>query len=57
MRLNPLAEIVESFRRVLVWDRSPDWPAWLAVSVASALVLWAGHAWFARTRPGFADVL
>jgi homopolymeric O-antigen transport system permease protein len=56
-RLNPLAEIVESFRRVLIWNEAPDWERWLVVTTASAIVLLLGYAWFMKTKEGFADVI
>src|SRR6185503_3248813 len=43
LRLNPLSEIVESFRRTLVWDEPLDWAAWLVVTVVSVVVLAAGY--------------
>ena len=57
LRLNPLAEIVESFRRVLVWNQLPNWGSWLAVTVASGVILLLGYTWFMKTKAGFADVL
>lgn len=57
LRLNPLAAIVENWRRVLLWGQPPDWATfgiWLPVSV---VVMLLGYAWFMSTRRGFADVL
>jgi lipopolysaccharide transport system permease protein len=53
----PLAWVVESMRRVVLWGQAPDWvalPLWLAVTGAVALV---GYAWFMKTKRAFADVL
>jgi lipopolysaccharide transport system permease protein len=57
LRLNPLAEVVEEFRRVLVWQQPIDWGAWLVVALVSAVVLMLGYGWFMKTKVGFADVL
>lgn len=57
LRLNPLFEVVESFRRLLVWQQPLDWGAWLAVTALSGVVLLLGYAWFMKTKAGFADVI
>lgn len=57
LALNPMTGIVETARRTLLWDQSPDW-AMLAVQTAVALVVMQlGYAWFMKTKRGFADVL
>jgi len=56
-RLNPLTEVVESFRRVLIWNETLDWERWLAVTVVSGVILLLGYAWFMKTKVGFADVI
>lgn len=54
---NPLTPAVDDLRRVALWGQMPDWPR-LAVSLLGGVtVLVLGHAWFARTRRAFADVL
>jgi lipopolysaccharide transport system permease protein len=54
---NPLTPVVENMRRVSVSGVLPDWDQ-LAVSLlVGAFVLSAGHAWFAATKRGFADVI
>jgi len=57
MYLNPLTTIVESFRRVLVWNQSLDWEPWLVVTLISSLMLLLGYTWFMKTKSGFADVI
>ena len=57
MYLNPLTEIVQASRDVLVWGRAPNWielGLYVAVSICFA---WASFVWFQRSRKGFADVL
>jgi len=57
MRLNPMATIVEDFRRVVLWNQPPDW-AWYSLSlIASIGVMLAGYACFMALRRAFADVI
>jgi lipopolysaccharide transport system permease protein len=57
MRLNPLATIVENFRRVVLWGQPPDW-GWYALSLlGSIVVMLAGYACFTALRRAFADVI
>lgn len=54
---NPLTFIIEQARDVLIWGRLPDFLGLLTYMAASLIVLWAGFAWFQKTRKGFSDVL
>jgi len=54
---NPLAVIVESARRTLLWSEVPDWRALGWVTLGSVLAMQLGYAWFVRTKRGFADVI
>jgi lipopolysaccharide transport system permease protein len=54
---NPLTFIIEQARAVLIWGRMPNWPGLAAYAVVSTGMVWAGYAWFQKTRKGFADVL
>jgi lipopolysaccharide transport system permease protein len=54
---NPLAPIVDGFRRVTIECRPPDWPSWTAVTLFGVMLAWAGWTWFARSKNAFADVL
>ncbi len=57
VRLNPLTSVVEDFRRILLWNLTPDWP-WLALSTVLSLVFaFMGYACFMSLRRAFADVL
>jgi lipopolysaccharide transport system permease protein len=57
VRLNPLAPIVNNMRRVSVLGQPPRWEG-LAFSMAVGLVvLCLGHAWFAKSKRAFADVI
>lgn len=54
---NPLTFIIEQAREVLIWGRLPDFLGLLLYMAAAIVVLWAGFAWFQKTRKGFSDVL
>jgi lipopolysaccharide transport system permease protein len=54
---NPLTFIIEQAREVLIWGHLPDWPGLGIYTLAAVIVIWAGYAWFQKTRKGFADVL
>jgi lipopolysaccharide transport system permease protein len=57
LRLNPLASIVDNFRRVTLEGRPPlvgELAMWTALT--AALVL-AAYAWFMKTRRAFPDAL
>jgi lipopolysaccharide transport system permease protein len=56
-QLNPLATIVENFRRVVIWGLTPDW-LWLGgVTLFSGLVMLGGYMWFMKIKRAFADVI
>ena len=57
MMANPLTFIIEQSRSVVIWGRLPDWLGLAQYTAAASLVAWIGHAWFQKTRKGFADVL
>lgn len=54
---NPLTFIIEQAREVLIWGRLPNFQGLLRYMLAALVVLWAGFAWFQKTRKGFSDVL
>ncbi|MCL6478646.1 MAG: ABC transporter permease [Peptococcaceae bacterium] len=55
--VNPISYVVEDMRRVMVWGQMPDWNWLIFGTLISLLVTVLGHAWFQKTRKGFADVL
>jgi lipopolysaccharide transport system permease protein len=55
--LNPLTPAVDDLRRVVLWGRLPDGPRLAFSLLEGALALVLGHAWFAKTRRAFADVV
>jgi lipopolysaccharide transport system permease protein len=54
---NPLSPMIDNVRRIAVQGLSPDWPGFLVSLVAGTLALCLGHAWFAKTKRAFADVI
>lgn len=57
LRLNPLVDIVEATRAVLLRGELPDWGAWGLSWLMALIVAQVGWVWFRATRRGFADVL
>jgi lipopolysaccharide transport system permease protein len=56
-QLNPISNIIENLRRVVLFGQFPDWEA-LAVSYLVSIVLMTvGYGMFQRGRDEFADVL
>jgi lipopolysaccharide transport system permease protein len=55
--INPLAWIVEDFRRVVLWNLPPDWWWLAAVTAVGLVVMVVGYAWFMVLRDAFADVI
>jgi lipopolysaccharide transport system permease protein len=57
MRLNPLAMIVENFRRLLIWGEMITWGSWAIWTGIFFMLVLGGYTWFIATKKGFADVL
>jgi len=57
LHLNPLTLIIEQTRAIVMDGLWPDWAALGLHLLLSVAVAWAGAAWFAATRKGFADVI
>jgi ABC-type polysaccharide/polyol phosphate export permease len=54
--LNPLAPIIDGYRRTVLMDLPPDWKLLLAGVITSVLLLVFGYLGFKRLETGFADV-
>ena len=54
---NPLTFMIDQARDVLLWERLPDWTGLGYYLLGSLVIFYAGFAFFAATRRGFADVL
>lgn len=57
LKLNPLSEIIEEFRGVILWGQVPDWPQWGVLLIGSGVVAVAGYVWFMKSKGAFADVV
>jgi lipopolysaccharide transport system permease protein len=57
LQFNPLTQIIEQTREVLILGTVPDMLHLARHIVLSAVVAWLGFAWFQKTRKGFADVV
>ena len=55
--LNPMAGIIDGYRRVLVLGKAPQMPALLLAAFVSLLLLLAGYVFFKRVEPFFADLI
>jgi lipopolysaccharide transport system permease protein len=55
--LNPLAGIIDGYRRIFLHNAVPDWPSLLAATVTSTLVFIVGFLYFKRVEFKLADVL
>lgn len=54
---NPMAPVVENFRRILVFGRLPSWPGTGLWLFGTGVVMVLGYAWFQQTKKAFADVI
>jgi len=55
--LNPMAPIIDGFRRVLVEGQPPQWPQLLPATGVSVVALLLGYWYFKKAEGTFADVL
>lgn len=55
--LNPMAGIIDGYRRVLTMAEPPQWPYVGLAAVVSLLIFLGGYAVFKRTEPIFADLI
>lgn len=57
IRFNPLASIVENYRRVILWGVAPSITGLVLWSAVTFLIMLLGYGWFMKTKKAFADVL
>lgn len=57
LALNPMASVVDGYRRVLVAGKAPDLAALGVSAFASSLLLLVGYSYFKRAERSFADVI
>jgi lipopolysaccharide transport system permease protein len=56
-RKNPMYEVVEAYRAVLLEGTAPAWPPLVKLWVLALVVFWLGFAWFYKTRKSFAEMI
>jgi ABC-type polysaccharide/polyol phosphate export permease len=54
--LNPLAPVIDGYRRTILFGSPPDWPLVAAGAVGAFTLLIGGYLLFKRLEVGFADV-
>jgi lipopolysaccharide transport system permease protein len=54
---NPLTQIVENVRYVVLWGLPPQWVQLWIWFVATGALMLLGYAWFMKTKKAFADVI
>lgn len=57
LALNPLAGIIDDFRRVMLEGVTPDWSGMFSYGAVSFLVFGLGLTFFLKTKKSFADVM
>lgn len=57
LTLNPMAVIIDGYRRTLVQGLPPEWRYLGVAAVVSAALLWAGYKYFKRLERDFADLV
>ncbi len=57
LALNPMAAVVDGYRRVLVAGKAPDLAALGLSAFVSSLLLLCGYSYFKRAERSFADVI
>jgi lipopolysaccharide transport system permease protein len=57
IELNPLAVLVEAYRDIIVYDRSPDWYSLIYPAALGVALLLFGYRSFKRYEDSFADML
>lgn len=57
LRFNPLLQVVNECRKVLLWHLPPDPRVWVFIYVVSLAVFLGGYGFFALLRPFFAEVI
>ena len=53
--LNPMAGIIDGYRRTLLMGEAPEMTAFVCSAIVSLLLLLSGYVFFKRVEPVFAD--
>lgn len=54
--INPLAPVIDSYRRTILLGRAPDWRAFIPAVITATVIAVVGYMFFKRLETGFADV-
>ena len=57
LRLNPIYVLVRGYRAIFLEATAPDMRSLVWLTIFSAVVFIAGHAWFHKLRKSFADLI
>ncbi|MHC4673931.1 MAG: ABC transporter permease, partial [Planctomycetota bacterium] len=57
LRLNPLTQVVQDVRGILLEGDDPVWSWWFFSLAASAIIALFGYAFFMKSKRAFADVV
>ncbi len=55
--MNPMATLVDTYRRLIFFDQMPDWPYFGLASLVSLLMLVIGYRYFKAAEKLFADLI
>jgi lipopolysaccharide transport system permease protein len=55
--INPMAVIIDTYRRLLLFQQMPDWPYLGLATVVSVALLFAGYRYFKTAEREFADLI
>jgi lipopolysaccharide transport system permease protein len=55
--LNPMASLIDSYRRVTIMGELPLWNYLGIAAILSAIILFVGYGYFKRVEPKFADLI
>lgn len=55
--LNPMAGLIDAYRRVILLAEWPDWPSFAGATLVSLILLVVGYLVFKRFEPRFADII
>lgn len=57
LKFNPLLQLIETARRITIWNTAPSYEALLYLVLVSLIVFYLGFGLFTHLKKGFADVL
>jgi ABC-type polysaccharide/polyol phosphate export permease len=55
--LNPMAVLLDTYRRIILLNRSPDWPHFALAAILSGLILLGAYRYFKHVEQRFADLI